>query len=522
MAASVDNTKIHKIAMARATTSTSSDFDGIVKGVSTKDTGNDYEDEYGDPIGAHEEEFIVLLEENGKAVFPSPCHGQRRSQGKVLAILSKAAVVAREQQLQWKERTSRRQQCICLVFMGLLVALLPLMLFGGSLQGQTTKSKVTTKNNDESSLEMKVAFQISQRRFQMRLQQAVQQNYNTTQEFRISPTGYANLQESPFRPSNPTHKGSVINSIRVPKASSSALSVKARALAGCHPDGYPCCRMPGSPVGTCPRDDLMCLPVTGCGGHRPVFNGTEPIISKIREPAARLLSGFFYFPPHRPPVQQGHGWNLFEQSYIKSAKYRNVMTKMFSGYYAYDKFDPKIHTVEQAKKNLCRTAWFGQVEYPVLSSLLLYEASAFQWLVPNPVAFGLPATDGGARREKPPENTPSVAANSSGSEEDGLRVNSDEEYAAFKHTIFPNHNGTDLVQRYNQEDFELFEFMHQLFCARVHGVPGLVEDARQANIATNELESCREVLLQASMSQGAAKETSQAVTTSDLCPTSSK
>eukprot|EP00984_Skeletonema_dohrnii_P014051 scaffold5869_cov75-Skeletonema_dohrnii-CCMP3373.AAC.2 len=39
----------------------------------------------------------------------------------------------------------------------------------------------------------------------------------------------------------------LLNSVRIPKSGSSALSVTARALSGCHPDGYPCCKFPGDP-----------------------------------------------------------------------------------------------------------------------------------------------------------------------------------------------------------------------------------------------------------------------------------
>ena len=63
-------------------------------------------------------------------------------------------------------------------------------------------------------------------------------------------------------------KTKLLNSIRIPKSGSSVLSVKARALAGCSPDGYyPCCAFPGSPKGSCPRKDLKCSLITGCVDH---------------------------------------------------------------------------------------------------------------------------------------------------------------------------------------------------------------------------------------------------------------
>ncbi|KAL3908032.1 MAG: hypothetical protein SGILL_008638, partial [Bacillariaceae sp.] len=471
-----------------------------------------FDDEVASDEEGEEEEFIVLLEENGKMVAPSPSQTRRgRRRGKVLAILSKAKAAAKLQKHRIEENTSSTQRLLCLVFFSIVVVLLA-MLFGVSFYAQAGSTKLSEILDEK--LEMKVAFQIAQGRFRKRLHQAVKTNYNTTNgDFHVSSNGYVDLKESPFKPTNPTQKNKVVNSIRVPKAGSSELSVTARALAGCHPDGFPCCRLPGDPVGSCPRDGLACPSVTGCGDHRPNFSGTEPIISNIREPSARLQSGFFYYPPHRPALKKGHDWKVFKRDYIKNPVFQNVMTKMFSGYYAYNEFDPKRHTVKHAKKNVCRTAWFGQVEYPILSSLLLYEARAFQLLVPNPVAFGLPATDGSIMQAS--KNASSVV-DLSENQDGGLRINSDEEYATFKSSVFPDNNGMDVVRKYNQADFELHDFMQQVFCARVKSVSGLIDDARRANIAATELEACRVLL--SKHNPGGTKKHPKTTTLADLCP----
>ena len=132
-----------------------------------------------------------------------------------------------------------------------------------------------------------------------------------------------------------------------------------------------------------------------------------------------------------------------------------------------------------------------------MSSLLLYEARAFQLLIPNPVTFGLPPTDADSKSD--------ASLNNDGR----LRVDTSHEYEKFKRITFPNHHGMDLVRRFNQEDFELYDFMQQLFCARVNSLPGLISAARGAGIALDELDSCRQLM-----------QRSQAKTLVDLCPRS--
>lgn len=376
--------------------------------------------------------------------------------------------------------------------------------------------------------EKQVAYDIAVRRFQERLK-ATQPNSNGSEDnsnnaasktsaITINPLGYQNLQDRyPILPKQPSGKNQVINSIRIPKAGSSTLSVTARALAGCHPDGFPCCTFPGWPEGSCPRHDLQCGPVTGCSGHSPNWDGDEPIITAVRDPAVRLLSAFFYFPPHRPEIDKGHGWKFFfsrhapqvdhrhdwkffADTFLPDPTFRNVLTKMMSpsNTYAYEPFNAMEHTVDGAKVNACRTAWFGVVEFPILSALSLYESSSasdyyhgnggtFSWLIPNPVAFGLPATDDYTLDDE-------AKKEDDNDETDGLRVNSNKEYTIFKTQTFVRGNGTSLVKKYNAEDYELYDFMRQLLCVRVFSIPGLIDDAIAAKIATKEIDACRDIL----------------------------
>ena len=270
----------------------------------------------------------------------------------------------------------------------------------------------------------------------------------------------------------------LLNSIRIPKSASSALSVMARGLAGCHPDGYPCCKFPGDPVGSCPRKDLMCPLVTGCTDHRPNYIGNETIITSLRNPVKRSVSAFFYQPPHTSVKKgQPHTWEKFVEN-IQSPKYRNILTKMLNGAYAYDNFDGSKHTVPNAKSRLCSIEWFGLSEMPVASHVTLYETHDFRLLKPNPVIFGLPAKDA-----KPAEES-----------EDGLRVNDDSEYKVFLSTSFETNDGASLVADHNKEDIELFHFAQHLFCGRLFSIPGLVDEMKQANLGIDEIEKCAVLL----------------------------
>jgi hypothetical protein len=256
-------------------------------------------------------------------------------------------------------------------------------------------------------------------------------------------------------------------------------------------------------VGTCPRDDLRCPAITGCGDHRPNFVGNEPIISTVRDPSSRLILGFFDYPPHRPDIKKGHSWKVFKDDYIKDPTYRNVMTKMFSESYAYNLYDEKQHTLEHAKKNVCtRLAWFGIVEFPILSALLLYEATPFSLLIPNPVAFGLALSDDATYY-----NT---------SDMDGLfSANDGSEYLEFRSKTFVRRDGESFVQKYNEEDYELYNFMQQLFCIRVRDTTPDLQD-EVYDIASNEIHTCRKILLHTAVPDGSNTKNNP-ISEIDLC-----
>lgn len=283
------------------------------------------------------------------------------------------------------------------------------------------------------------------------------------------------------------YQGQLLNSIRIPKAGSSHLSVQARALAGCHPDGYPCCSLEKRPrrkhkfTRDCPRYDLFCPQVTGCVDHRPKYNGSEPAITAIRDPTSRLLSAFFYHYPHRPKPVGNHDWVTF-QEYIQNDLYRNVLTKMLNGAYAYHPFQPEIHTVEEAKSRMCRMLWFSLSDFQVVSSLLLYESGVFQRLAPNPVVFDLPAASNG---EAPLEHSMHAP--------DALRQNQKNVYRVFKNTLFQENNGTELVAAYNEHDLEVYVFARRLFCSRLKE-SGLMEAA--GSIAVDEIQACNNMVVE--------------------------
>lgn len=272
-----------------------------------------------------------------------------------------------------------------------------------------------------------------------------------------------------------------VNSIRVPKAGSSHLSVIARALAGCAPDGMPCCNYPGNPKGSCPTKGLLCPFVRGCVDHRPKYQGFEtvPMITALRRPDERLVSAFFYYPPHCPKNLTDHSFDTFAgDDYLANPQYRNVMVKMFSvkGDYAYHEYNASIHKLADAKYRLCQSAWFSVEEQPIPAQLLLYEPVT-KWthlsqILPNPVVFDL-TVEGTVKNQTA-----------------GLRVDTDDEYTRFKETDFVMRNGPALVEEYNREDGQLYEFARGLFCARLRAAGDLIDVAMRRLIAIDQFRAC--------------------------------
>ena len=185
----------------------------------------------------------------------------------------------------------------------------------------------------------------------------------------------------------------------------------------------------------------------------------------MRDPISRAVSAFFYCPPHTN-VKPGkpHSWEKFAE-HVQNPKMRNILTKMLCGTYAYAEFNELKHIVARAKSRLCSVAWFGLSEMPITSSMMLYETSEFQQLLPNPVAFGV------------------------SNEKNGLRVNNSTEYKKFLAT-FLEENGTALVMEHNEQDIEVYKFANELFCARLFSFEGLVDDMKQNSLGTEEIEQC--------------------------------
>jgi hypothetical protein len=276
-----------------------------------------------------------------------------------------------------------------------------------------------------------------------------------------------NLNQNQNPPRSPRTRSFLLNIIRIPKAGSSSLSMMARALAGCKPDGYPCCKFPGSPKGSCPKRNLVCPVIRGCTGHVPNFQGDEPAITSLRHPVERLISAFFYYPPHRPSPRTDFAWPTFE-SYVAQPKYVNVVTKMLNGAFAYDNYTPSLHSLNRAKGRLCQLAWFSIAEWPIPSSLMLYESAPFRNLQPHPLIFGLPITmkddDDRTVSRSGSANQNNNKNDNQRNNTDGFRVNSNSNYVLWKERW--ESKAAEWIETYNQQDLQLYEFGRGLFAAR--------------------------------------------------------
>jgi len=161
----------------------------------------------------------------------------------------------------------------------------------------------------------------------------------------------------------------VAHLIRVPKASSSSLSIVARRLVGCSPPG-PCCKYPGDPPGSCPAKGLFnCQTegkVIGCTHHYPnyeyLMNSKVVSISMMREPVSRAISAYFYPGIHHNSKCKAGQEQCFEE-YMDNNRWQNIVVKMMSGAYAY----APEHTCE--KESECKRSL--QVATRSLDSLLI-------------------------------------------------------------------------------------------------------------------------------------------------------
>lgn len=199
-----------------------------------------------------------------------------------------------------------------------------------------------------------------------------------------------------------------VHLMRIPKASSSSLSVVARRIVGCTPPG-PCCKFPGDPKGSCPDKRLfLCQEqkkVVGCTHHYPhidtLFNPFVKSISIMREPMARAISAYFYPGIHHNEKCRGGQHECFIE-YTKSDRFRNIAVKMFTGEYSY----APVHTcngthvcrhaLQTAVRNLNKFAFVGVAEMWELSLLVMLQKlqslppvlSEFELATPKPSAKG--------------------------------------------------------------------------------------------------------------------------------------
>ena len=185
------------------------------------------------------------------------------------------------------------------------------------------------------------------------------------EEFRTAPSlkELAGPQRLVTDAQNRTTVSHVIELMRIPKGASTHLSIAGRALAGCPHPGYPCCikKHEGE---YCPRENLYCALVKKCVGHGGLHEPDDPIptITQFRDPAERLLSGFFYPEgTHNKHHKDCSTWECFEK-YLADPRLRDApATKMLLGRYPYSPDRIKPGEVEHAKLNLCKLAWFGMI-----------------------------------------------------------------------------------------------------------------------------------------------------------------
>eukprot|EP01036_Dinobryon_divergens_P024070 gene24070-32486_t len=135
-----------------------------------------------------------------------------------------------------------------------------------------------------------------------------------------------------------------VHLIRIPKASSTSLSVVSRRVVGCQPPG-PCCRWPGDPIGSCPSKRLFACQtqqrVIGCTHHQSFYNALMDrriySISIIRHPYRRSVSAFFYPGIHHnedcTKAQRGKHECFLE--YTADPRWKNIAVKLLTGLYAY-------------------------------------------------------------------------------------------------------------------------------------------------------------------------------------------
>lgn len=305
-------------------------------------------------------------------------------------------------------------------------------------------SDITKAGRNVTTSDWRLAYEISLQRFHNRTATAA--TFATATNLRQ----LLGLREAHDR--FETSKTPVIELLRVPKSASTHLSITGRVLAGCRDPGYPCC-IKKHDGAMCPKEGLFCGWVKNCVGHGSLKDPTSKLakITQLRNPAERLLSGFFYSESVHNKRHKGCiTWQCFKE-YLSDLRVRNApITKQLLGRYMYHGSEVQPGEVEIAKQNLCRLSWFGMLDMPLASKLLLYELEPFDHLQPHPVVFDLPPEDG------------SIVI-----ETHHIRKNINSTYEEFVKGDYVAKRGLELIVSLNEYEFDLYAFAWGLFCARI-------------------------------------------------------
>ena len=264
-----------------------------------------------------------------------------------------------------------------------------------------------------------------------------------------------------------------IHLLRIPKASSSSLSVVARRIVGCEPPG-PCCKWPGDPPGSCPAKGLFACQtegrVIGCTHHYPNYDAlrspTVVSISIMREPWRRAISAFFYPGIHHNSKCTA-GLEACFREYALSTKWRNVAVKMLTGSYAYEDRAACRHSspvcqnsLEAALRNLHHLAFIGVAEMWELSMCLLH--IKMPQLSPMLSEFKLAEKNAGGTTGAPV--TPASIAAKAG----GNRINAGESYQLFKTRALVDPKIQDLLASQSEFDTILYQEILSRLCDDLH------------------------------------------------------
>ena len=184
-------------------------------------------------------------------------------------------------------------------------------------------SDVSKASRDVTQEDWQIAYEISLARFH---------NQSASAGFRFATDLKDLLGVRQSQQRFESDKTPVIELLRVPKGASTHLSITGRALAGCKDPGYPCCikKHDGE---YCPKEGLYCGWVKNCVGHGSLKDPDSATakITQLRNPAERLLSGFYSESVHNKRHKGCATWQCFKE-YLSDPRLRNApMTKMLNG-----------------------------------------------------------------------------------------------------------------------------------------------------------------------------------------------